>query len=148
MFIISDGSFGEHISHFRFIQELSCVQGFRSYSVAFTRPSHLPRTFFPRVVIQLTFTCSKSTIETLEQSVKYEICSKLTTKTPKRLLRRHYGVFIANLKQISHLVLVFLLLTFNRKMSTDWLKLLTIFWKKNPSKMFDWALNMPLLPLF
>ena len=30
---------------------------------------------------QLTFTCSKSTIETLK---KCEICSKLTIKTPER----------------------------------------------------------------
>ena len=31
---------------------------------------------------QLTFTCSKPTIETLEKDVK--ICSKLTIKTPER----------------------------------------------------------------
>ena len=131
---MSDGSFEEHISLFFFIQELSCVQGFRSYSVAFTRPCDLPRRFFPKVVIQLTFTCSKSTIETLEQSVKYEICSKLTTKTPKRLHCRHYGVFVANLKQISHLVLVFLLLTFNRKMSNGLTKTINYFLKKKSIK--------------
>ena len=42
-----------------------------------------------------------------------EICSKLTIKTPER---RHWcrsGVFIVNFEQISHLVLVFLLLTLN-----------------------------------
>ena len=38
-----------------------------------------------------------------------EICSKLTIKTPER---RH--VFIVNFKHISHLVLVFLLLTLSR----------------------------------
>ena len=42
----------------------------------------------------LAFTCSKLTIETLEQGVKY-------------------GVFIVNYENISHLVLVFLLLTLN-----------------------------------
>ena len=31
-----------------------------------------------------TFTCPKSTIETLEK--KFEICSKLTIKTPERLV--------------------------------------------------------------
>ena len=36
-----------------------------------------------RIVTQLTFTCSKSTKETLEKGVKYgEISSKLTIKTP------------------------------------------------------------------
>ena len=46
-----------------------------------------------------------------------EICPKLTIKTPER---RHYplsGVFIVNFEQISHLVLLFLLLTFSRQMS-------------------------------
>ena len=42
-----------------------------------------------------------------------EICSELTIKTPER---RHWcrsGVFIINFEHISHLVLVFLLLTLN-----------------------------------
>ena len=41
-----------------------------------------------------------------------QICSKLTIKTPKR---RHWcrsGVFIVNFEHVSHLALVFLLLTF------------------------------------
>ena len=43
-----------------------------------------------------------------------EICSKLTVKTPER--RWHgSGVFIVNLKHISHLALMFLLSTFNLK---------------------------------
>ena len=41
-----------------------------------------------------------------------EICSKLTIKMPERRHWRHYGVFI-NFEHISHLVLVFLLLTLN-----------------------------------
>ena len=45
---------------------------------------------------QLTFTCSKSTIETLEK--KWEICSKLTIKTWRRS-----GVFVINFEHISHL---------------------------------------------
>ena len=36
----------------------------------------------------------------------YEICSKLTIKTPERRQRRHFGVFIVNFEHISHLVLV------------------------------------------
>ena len=42
-----------------------------------------------------------------------EICSKLTIKTPEWGQWRHSGVFIANFEHISHLSLVFLLLTFN-----------------------------------
>ena len=41
-----------------------------------------------------------------------EICSKLTIKTPERQLRRS-GVFIVSFEHITHLVLVFLLLTMN-----------------------------------
>ena len=52
-------------------------------------------------------TCSKLTIETLEQGVK--ICSKLTIKTPER----RSGVFIVNFDNILHLFVVFLLLTLN-----------------------------------
>ena len=40
-----------------------------------------------------------------------EICSKLTIKTPERHYWHRSGVFIANVEHISHLVLVFLLLT-------------------------------------
>ena len=43
-----------------------------------------------------------------------EICSKLTVKTPEGRNWRHSGVFIVNLEHISHLVLVFLLLTLSR----------------------------------
>ena len=44
---------------------------------------------------------------------RYEICSKLTIKTPERRQWRRSGVFIVNFEKISHLVLVFLLLTLN-----------------------------------
>ena len=43
-----------------------------------------------------------------------EICSKLTIKTPERRQWRRSGVFIVSFKHISHLVLMFLLLTLNR----------------------------------
>ena len=43
-----------------------------------------------------------------------EICSKLTKKTPERGHWLRSGIFIANFEHMSHLVLVFLLLTFSR----------------------------------
>ena len=43
-----------------------------------------------------------------------EICSKLTIRTPERRHWRRSGVFIVNSEHISHLVLVFLLLTLSR----------------------------------
>ena len=42
-----------------------------------------------------------------------EICSKLTTKMPGRRQWRRSGVIIVNSEHISHLLLVFLLLTMN-----------------------------------
>ena len=48
-----------------------------------------------------------------------EICSKFITKTPGQLQRRHLrrsGVFIVNFEQISHIVMVLLLLSLNKKM--------------------------------
>ena len=47
---------------------------------------------------------------------KCEKCSKLTIKTPGRRHWRPSGVFIVNFEHISHLVIVFLLLTLNRQM--------------------------------
>ena len=43
-----------------------------------------------------------------------ELCSKLTTKTPKRRQWRRSGVFIFNFEHILNLFLVFLLLTLNK----------------------------------
>ena len=45
---------------------------------------------------------------------KCEICHKLTIKTPEWRKWRRTGVFIVNPEHISHLFLVFLLLTFNK----------------------------------
>ena len=44
---------------------------------------------------------------------RYEICSKLTVRTPVRHQWGHSGVFIVNFEHILGLVLVFLLLTWN-----------------------------------
>ena len=60
---------------------------------------------------QPTFTCSKLTIEILEQGVKY--VQKLTMKTPERHHWRCSGFFIVNFECISHLALVSLMLTLN-----------------------------------
>ena len=43
-----------------------------------------------------------------------KICSKLTIKTPERRHWRRSAVFIVNVEHISHLVVVFLLLTLSR----------------------------------
>ena len=45
-----------------------------------------------------------------------EICSKLTLETPEQYHWRHSGVFIVNFEHISHLFLMFLLLTLNKLM--------------------------------
>ena len=44
---------------------------------------------------------------------RFEICSKLTIKTPERSQWCRSGVFIVNFEHIPHLVLVFLLLNLN-----------------------------------
>ena len=59
---------------------------------------------------QLEFTSSKLAIEEL----RCEICSKLIIKTPERRQWRRSDVFIVNFENISHLLLVFLLLTLSR----------------------------------
>ena len=59
----------------------------------------------------MAFTCSRLTIETLEQGVKYV----QSLKTQGGRHRRLSGVFIVNFEHISYLVLIFLLLTLNSK---------------------------------
>ena len=50
------------------------------------------------------------------KNTRCEICSTLTIKTPEWRQWRHSGVFIVNFEHVSHLVLVFLLLTLSRQM--------------------------------
>ena len=45
---------------------------------------------------------------------RYEMCSKLPIKIPEQCQWRRSGVFTGNFEHISHLALVFLLLTLNR----------------------------------
>ena len=53
---------------------------------------------------------------------RHEICSKLAIKTSERRQWRLSDVFIVNFEHISHLVLVFLLLTLNMQLlaGLDW----------------------------
>ena len=60
---------------------------------------------------QSAITCSKLTLETLEQ--RCETCSKLTIKILERRKWSRSGVFV-NFEHISHLVLLFLSLTLSR----------------------------------
>ena len=53
------------------------------------------------------------------RNMKHEICSELTIKTPERRHWGRSGVFIVNFEHVSHLVLVFLLLTLSRQMPTE-----------------------------
>ena len=61
---------------------------------------------------QSAIVCSKLTIENTR--TRCEMSSKLTIKTPERRQWPCSGVFIVNFEDISHLVLVFLLLTLSR----------------------------------
>ena len=61
---------------------------------------------------QPEFTCSKLTIETLEQGAKYAQI-KVNNQNDAIGQFRGSGVLIVNCKHISHLVLVFVLLTLN-----------------------------------
>ena len=57
-------------------------------------------------------------VNTRNTRIKFEICSNLKIKTPKRRQWCRSGVFIVSFEHISHLVLVFLLVTLSRQMST------------------------------
>ena len=60
---------------------------------------------------QPVITCSNNN---RSNGTNFERCSKLTTKTPEGRHCHRSGVFIVNSEHISHLVLVFLLLTLSR----------------------------------
>ena len=66
---------------------------------------HLARRF-PAGIYQLR-------VNNRNTRTRCEICSNLSIKTPERHQWRRSGIFIVNFQHISHLVLVFLLLTLN-----------------------------------
>ena len=72
--------------------------------VNLTRKMKQPIFLTPFYAMRLLHANTRST-------VRWEICSKLTTKTPKQ---SHSGVFIVNFEQITHLSSVFVMLTLNR----------------------------------
>ena len=53
------------------------------------------------------------------KQVQCEICSKLTMKTPERRHWQRSGVFIVNVEAISHLFLVFLLLSLSKEILAE-----------------------------
>ena len=65
-----------------------------------TKPHNLPGIYLLKVNNRNTRT-------------RCEICSKLTIKIPERRHWHRSGIFIVNFEHISHLVLLFLLLTLN-----------------------------------
>ena len=66
------------------------------------------------VKAQSAFTCSKLTIETLEQGARSRSGDFIVHFEHITHQWRRSGVFIVNSEHISHLVLVFLLLTLSR----------------------------------
>ena len=70
---------------------------------------------FGGITTQQTITCSKSTIETLEQGVKYVqwICSNITMKAAEWHWHRS-GVFFVKFEYLSQLVLVFSIVDFEQ----------------------------------
>ena len=68
------------------------------------------------------------TVNIRNTRTKCKICSKLTLKTPERRHWRRSGVFIVNFEHISHLVLVFLLLTLNRQMPAGLMSDIFLLW--------------------
>ena len=93
--MLLQGDKSEKKNHFPLLREISLVQAI--FSTAWLRrtpPWCFPvnfmilfRFFVLLVTTQSAFTCSKLTIEILE--IRYEICSKLTIKTPER---RHWEI--------------------------------------------------------
>ena len=83
------------------------VSSFMQISLHFLMNPIRKRVFLNRAGIHLV----KVNIKNIR--TRYEICSKLTIKTAGRRQWRRSGVFVVNFEHISHLALVFLLLTLN-----------------------------------
>ena len=81
------------------VEQTGCI--LLKYNMLKQSEKYLPRVRIKNTITQMAFTCSKLTIETLEQ--RYEICTKLTIKPPKRRHWRRFGGLIVNFEHISHL---------------------------------------------
>ena len=66
-------------------------------------------------------------VNSINTRTRCEICSNITTMTSEPRHWRRPGVSIVNLEYISHLVLVFLLLTLNMYLPGGWAQFHTIF---------------------
>ena len=97
----------QFLSKFQFLKTLYLMDQMRRGYFLFRL------SFFFLLQAQLAFACSKSTIEPPEQS---EICSKLAIKIPEQYHWHCSDVFSVNSEQISHIILVFLMLTLNKQM--------------------------------
>ena len=81
------------------------------------RKLHLNRkgnSLFPKNLLSFPAGIYLLKVNNRNTRTRCEICSKLTINTPERRHWRRSGVFIVNFEHISHLVLVFLLLTLNK----------------------------------
>ena len=76
---------------------------------------------------------------------RWEICLKLTIKTPERDQLHRSGVFIKNFEHISHLVLVFLSITLNMELLVR--LTLYVYKMKMPNKKLLFLLWLLLLSL-
>ena len=130
---ISDGFFlCVFIVNFEFVSRLFLIFLFLTLSrqvFAGLFPT-LSHTFIAEHIkpAQLTFTCSKLTVETPENMWNiFKVNSKNTrTVTPRSV------VLIVSFEHISHLLLVFLLLTLNKLLFAKW----PSFWKKLWNMLF------------
>ena len=81
--------------------------------------SYQPQNFFPLFLIWVPviyYPAGNYMLKVNKRNTRTmcKLCSKLTIKTPERLRWRRFSVFIVNFEHVSHLVLVFLLLTLSR----------------------------------
>ena len=89
-----------------FLQEPGCT-----YDKLFTWNDWLTN-----ALTKLTFTCSKSTIETLQKGLKYAQIRQLKHQNDVIKVGRRSCFFIVKFEHVSHLFLLFLLLTLNKQM--------------------------------
>ena len=82
----------------------------------FTNKCVFAQTFSGRLIMEVLFPAGIYLFKVNNGNTRTtcETCSKLTIKIPKRRHCRRSGVFIVNFEHISHIVLVFPLLTLNK----------------------------------